>query len=70
METALRYNMQKLQRPSSPSPSQVLVDNCKNAEELRRLLNTNPKFKKTSLPGEPITHECVEIFRDGKWVED
>jgi hypothetical protein len=46
------------------------VDNCKNAEELRRLLKTNPKFIKTSLPGEPITHECVEIFRDGKWVED
>jgi hypothetical protein len=68
MEIVLRYSMQKLQRP--PSPSQVLVDNCKSAEELRHLLHTNPKFKKVSLPGEPTTHECVEIFRDGKWVED
>ena len=56
----------KTTRP--PSPAEGLTNACQSADELRELLSTNPKFKKISKDGEPTTHECIEIFRDGKWI--
>jgi hypothetical protein len=57
----------KITRPQYPA--EVLTNSCQWAEELRQILRTNPKFKKVSTCFEPTTHECIEIFRDGKWIE-